>query len=160
MTPRAGLLRRRPTRSTGGQPLTPLELAAWQGMLRVSFRLRTELGRALQQAHGLSMANYDLLVRLAEQPDGQMRMAGLADAILQPRSSLTRMAGNLQHRGLIQRRPAPDDGRGALAALTKAGRRTFRAAQRTHLGGVRRHFHDQLSDDQLRQLAKAWTAVG
>ncbi|HEY6422671.1 MAG TPA: hypothetical protein VIY28_05350 [Pseudonocardiaceae bacterium] len=37
------------------------------------------------------MADYDVLVTLAEQPDRGMRMAELADTILQPRSSLTRL---------------------------------------------------------------------
>lgn len=128
-------------------------------MLRLSFRLRTELGRALQETHGLSIADYDLLVRLADQPDERLRMAELADAILQPRSSLTRIAASLERRGLIHRIPAPDDGRGALAALTDEGRTTFRAAQRTHLAGIRQRFHDRLTDDQLRQLADVWIAI-
>jgi DNA-binding MarR family transcriptional regulator len=147
------------TRSTEGEPLTELELGAWQGMLRTVVALRRELGEALSADHGLSMADYDLLVRLAEQPGGRMRMADLAKRILQPKSSLTRIASGLEGRGLIRREPSPDDRRGAEAVLTDAGRAAFHAAQRDHLGRVRERFLDQLDDDQLADLAEVWRAV-
>jgi DNA-binding MarR family transcriptional regulator len=127
--------------------------------LRVSVRLRRDLGQRLQDAHGLSMADYDLLVRLAEQPGRRMRMAELADAILQPRSSLTRIADDLQRRGLIRRQPSATDGRGFDAVLTPRGQTLFRKAQRTHLDGVRRRFLDVLDDEQLQQLADIWAAI-
>jgi DNA-binding MarR family transcriptional regulator len=144
------------SRSRRGQRLTDLELAAWQGMLRVSFRLRRELGEALEREHGLSMADYDVLVRLAERRDGAMRMAELADAALQPRSSLTRIVDGLVRRGLVRREPSPEDARGQRAILTTQGRSVFRRAQRTHLDNVRTAFLDDLETEQLRQLAGAW----
>ena len=148
------------TRSTDGKPLTELELGAWQGMLRAVVALRRELGDALTAEHGLSMADYDVLVRLAEQPGRRMRMADLAANILQPRSSLTRIASGLEARGLIRREPSPADGRGAEAVLTADGLAVFRAAQRGHLRRVRERFLDRLDDAQLAHLAEAWRAVG
>jgi DNA-binding MarR family transcriptional regulator len=146
-------------RSSHGEPLTRRELAAWRGMLRVSFRLRRDLGAQLTREHGLSTADYDVLVRLADDPARGMRMSDLADAVLQPRSSLTRIVSGLEARGLVRREPAPDDGRGARARLTRAGAAAFRRAQVTHLDGVRRVFLDRLTDAQLDQLAAAWAAI-
>jgi DNA-binding MarR family transcriptional regulator len=147
------------TRSGAGDELTDVELAAWRGMLRTTHRLRRELGDELTRRHGLSMADYDALVTLAEAPERGMRMAELAEAILQPRSSLTRLIDSLEHRGLVARAPTPDDARGARASLTVEGIGVFARAHRTHLGGIRDRFLDRLSDHQLDQLAQAWTAV-
>ena len=147
------------SRSQRDERLTAVELDAWRGMLRIAVWLRRELGQDLLTAHDLSMADYDFLVRLAEQPDRGMRMAELADAILQPPSSLTRIARGLEERGLIVRESAESDGRGTVARLTDAGESIFRQAQRTHLNGVRERFLAHLTDAQLDGLAEAWRAV-
>jgi DNA-binding MarR family transcriptional regulator len=105
------------------------------------------------------MADYDALVRLSEQPGRRMRMVDLAEAILQPRSSLTRIVDGLERRGLVRREPSPEDGRGAEAVMTAEGQSLFRAAQRTHLDGVRERFLHRLSDEQLAHLANAWAAI-
>jgi len=129
-------------------------------MLRTTIQLRRELGAALQREHDLSMAEYDVLLRLEEQPGGRLRMSDLADTVLQPRSSLTRIAIGLEGRGLIRRESMASDGRGAEAVLTEAGLAAFRAAQRKHLQRVRERFLDRLSDRQLAALGAAWDAVG
>lgn len=147
------------TRSRSGQRLTAAELAAWRGLLRIAVQLRRTLGQQLTETHALSMADYDVLVRLSEQPGQRMRMAELADTILQPRSSLTRLVSDLERRGLVHREPTPIDGRGSEAAMTDAGRALFREAQQTHLAGVRERFLDRLTDEQLSQLAAAWAAI-
>jgi DNA-binding MarR family transcriptional regulator len=139
--------------------LDEAELAAWRGMLRLTHRLRRDLGGELTRQYGLSMADYDVLLTLASQPDHSMRMAGLADAILQPRSTLTRLVSSLEERGLIRRDPAPGDRRGAAASLTTSGMRLFARAHRTHLAGIRRRFLDHLTHQQLEQLAGTWRTI-
>jgi DNA-binding MarR family transcriptional regulator len=147
------------TRSGSGKRLTSAELAAWRGMLRVSARLRRELDRRLDERHGIGIADYDALVALAEQPGRRMRMSDLATAILQPRSSVTRIVDGLEHRGLVAREPSHVDARGADAVLTDAGLALYRRAQRSHHDNVRALFLDRLSDAQLSHLASAWAAV-
>lgn len=149
------------TTSDAGPPeeLSPVELAAWRGMLRLTHRLRRSLGDELMRSHNLSMADYDALLTLASQPDRTMRMAELADAILQPRSSVTRIVSSLEDRGLLFREPTPNDGRGAVATLTTKGVRLFTRAHRTHLRGIRDRFLQHLTQQQLEQLADAWQAV-
>jgi DNA-binding MarR family transcriptional regulator len=129
-------------------------------MLRVTTRVRRELDERLQAEHGLTMAEYDALVLLADRPDRRMRMADLADQILQPRSSLTRIVDRLERNGLVRRDRPPEDGRGAHAVLTDFGADIFRAAQRSHHDNVRELFLDRLGDAQLRALARTWEALG
>jgi len=148
-----------PKRSRDGERLTPLELAAWRGVLRVQARMLRRLDATMQAEHDLGLAGYEILLRLSEQPDHRMRMAALADAIIRPRSTLTRVVTQLEERSLVRRDADEHDGRGASAVLTGSGLRTFRAAQQTNLAEVRTAFLDRLDDDALGALASAWAAV-
>jgi DNA-binding MarR family transcriptional regulator len=149
-----------PNRSGPGQPLADHELAAWRGLLRTSARLRRELGERMTRDTALTLADYDILLALAGAERHRMRMAELADVSLQPRSSLTRLVGDLERRGYVQRERTAEDGRGAEAVLTAEGRKTLRAAHRRHLDNVRELFLDDLSDRQLRELAAVWRRLG
>src|SRR4051794_3614666 len=117
-----------------GEKLSPRELDAWRGFLRVHATLIRELDDELMAAHSLPLVSYDVLVNLE---DGPMRMSDLADTVLLSRSGLTRLVDRLSAQGLIERRPCEDDGRGSLAALTPAGEARLAEARPTHLGGVR-----------------------
>lgn len=139
--------------------LTPVELGAWRGFLRVHAALLKELDAELQSAHGLPLSSYEVLLTLAGAEEGELRMSEIADSVLLSRSGLTRLVDRLERDGLIERRECPTDRRGANARLTDEGRRRFREAQATHLAGVRRSFLDHLSEDDLRNLAGAWDAV-
>lgn len=139
--------------------LEPLELAAWRGMLRVHSALIKELDGELQAEHGLPLSSYEVLLALSHADGGELRMSEIADSVLLSRSGLTRLVDRLEREGLLERRECASDRRGAYARITDAGRERFRAAQRTHLAGVRRMFLDVLSEDDLRRLAAAWEAV-
>jgi DNA-binding MarR family transcriptional regulator len=129
-------------------------------MLRVTTRIRRELDKRLQAEHGMTMAEYDALVPLIDRPDRRLRMADLADEILQPRSSLTRIVAGLEQRGLVRREPLAEDARGAYAVLTADGAEAFRAAQRSHHDNIRELFLSRLDDARLRALAFAWEDFG
>src|SRR5579884_2249867 len=83
--------------------LTPVELAAWRGMLRVHAAILRELDAELESAHGLPVTSYDVLVNLASAPEQRMRMRDLADAVLLSRSGVTRLVDRLERDGLIER---------------------------------------------------------
>ena len=68
--------------------LDQVELAAWAGFLRAHAELVRRLDDELQRAHRLPLTSYDVLVQLANAPDGRLRMAELADAIVLSRSGL------------------------------------------------------------------------
>ncbi len=64
--------------------------------------------------HDLVPSEFEVLMRLARSPGGQLRMNDLARQIGLSSSGLTRLADRLEGRGLIERRPCPEDGRGSL----------------------------------------------
>ena len=135
------------------------ELAAWRGMLRAHAGLVRELDAELTDRHGLPLTSYEVLLFLADSPDGRMRMSELADSVLLSRSGLTRLVDRLERDGLLERERCEEDARGYFAAITDRGRDVFAEARRTHLAGVRERFLSRFSRQDLRTLGELWEKV-
>lgn len=144
------------TRQAGGDLLEPDALAAWRGFLRVHSALTKALDAELVAAHGLSLSSYEVLLFLADSPEGHVRMSDLADSVLLSRSGLTRLVDRLERDGLVRRESCPSDLRGFNALITDEGRKLFAAARRTHLAGVRERFLERFTGEELRTLAGFW----
>jgi DNA-binding MarR family transcriptional regulator len=132
------------------------ELAAWRGMLRAHAELTRTLDAELAREHDLPLTSYEVLLFLADAPEGRMRMSELADSVLLSRSGLTRLVDRLERQGLLTRERCESDARGWFAQITPEGRRVFDAARETHLDGVRRLFLSRFSRDELRALGELW----
>ena len=83
---------------------------------------------ALSQELGLSPMQLHAL-RLIE-PDAELPMSSLAGLLFCDASNVTGIVDRLEARGLIERRPAPQDRRVKLLALTGEGMRVREAATR------------------------------
>jgi DNA-binding MarR family transcriptional regulator len=125
-------------------------------MLRAHAALTRELDAQLAREHKLPLSSYEVLLFLADAPEGRMRMAELADSVLLSRSGLTRLVDRLEREGLLKRKPCESDARGFFAEITPKGRRLFDAARRTHLDGVRTLFLSRFTRDELRALGALW----
>ncbi len=139
--------------------LDGVETRAWRSFLTASGRLLQRLDEELVAATGLALADYEVLAMLSHSPDGQMRMAALADCVLISPSGLTRRLDRLTQEGLVDRSVCPTDRRGVFAVLTAEGRRRLEAAAPVHVAGVRRYFLDGLDRRQLGVVARAMTSV-
>jgi DNA-binding MarR family transcriptional regulator len=145
--------------SANGIRLDRDELAAWRGMLRVHSDMTRVLDAELTHRHGLPLTSYEVLLFLADSPDGRMRMSELADSVLLSRSGLTRLVDRLERDGLLEREQCEEDARGYFAAITDRGRALFTEARRTHLAGVRERFLSRFSRDDLQTLGDLWEKV-
>jgi DNA-binding MarR family transcriptional regulator len=139
--------------------LDPREEAAWRGFLRVHAALIRELDAELHAAHDLPLSSYDVLLQLAEAPNGQLRMSELAGSVLISPSGLTRLVDRLEREGLVERHRCENDHRGYFAMLTGEGMARLREAAPTHLDGVRRLFLEHFSEAELRRLGGHWERV-
>lgn len=74
----------------------------------------------LASADGVGMAHLGILFMLCG--SDERRATDLADALGIGASALSRQIGTLQKRGLLRRRPDPDDGRASLLSVTPTGR--------------------------------------
>lgn len=131
----------------------------WRAFLVGSTLLMDTLDRELRQAHGLSMAEYEILVRLSETPDRTLRMAQIADSMQHSRSRVTHTVSRMEKAGLIQRCAAADDKRGVDARMTDEGWALLRAAAHTHVTGVRAHFVDVAEESDFAAMGRMMNAV-
>jgi DNA-binding MarR family transcriptional regulator len=138
--------------------LSAEEQQVWRALLCTEARLQERLDQELRSGHGLSMADYGVLVHLSEGPAEGMRMSELAQLLTLSRSGLTRRIDSLVRAGLVARRSCPFDGRGTMAQLTDAGRQRLEEAAPTHVTGVRRYLVDALGGD-LSGLASGLARV-
>lgn len=136
------------------------EMAAWQGFLEATSRVSRHLEQQLKDDAGLSHPQYEILVRLADAPEGEVRMTELAEELFTSKSGLTYQVGQLEKRGLVSRRSCPTDVRGVLAVLTRSGRETLRDAAPGHVAAVRASLIDVLDEEELSVLARALGRVG
>ena len=86
---------------------------------------------------GVSLTEYEILVRLSEREGRQMRMAQLADALAHSRSRVTHTVGRLEKAGLVTRNKSPEDGRGVVCHLTDRGFDLLARMAPHHVNGVR-----------------------
>mgnify|MGYP001603446627 CR=1 FL=1 len=135
------------------------EQQVWRQLLRVEARLHERLDRDLREAHGLTLAEYEVLVHLSEAGPYGLRMSDLADLLFLSRSGLTRRIDALVRAGLVTRRSCPQDGRGSMAQLTDGGVARMGEAAPTHVAGVRRYLIDVLGLGRLSSLASGLADV-
>lgn len=138
--------------------LDPRQDEIWRLLLVVQGRMLARLDEELRLGHGLSLADYDVLVALSESVGG-LRMTELAERVMLSPSGLTRRVDRLVARSLVDRRACPSDGRGSLAVLTAGGWQSLRRAAPTHVAGVRRYLVDPLTSEGIEQLAMGLQAV-
>ncbi|MEE2031173.1 MarR family winged helix-turn-helix transcriptional regulator [Rhodococcus chondri] len=139
--------------------LTADEQNAWRLYMDGTNRLMSVLNRNLQEQHGLSLAEYRILVMLSETADGSLRMSDLADGVLSSRSRLTHQIRRMEDDGMVVRSSCPDDGRGVLATVTDEGRRRLAEAAPTHVDDVRNNLIDLLGKTQVKALARIFGRI-
>jgi DNA-binding MarR family transcriptional regulator len=138
--------------------LTAAQQQAWRSYLVGSAHLMERLDRDLRSI-GLSLVEYEIMVRLSESPERTLRMAELADSVHHSRSRLTHTIARMEAVGLVERLSCPSDGRGVLARLTKEGYARLEDAAPFHVSGVRDGLVDRVSAEDFAAIGRAFTAV-
>ncbi len=131
---------------------------SWRALVLGTTLLFDRLDDDLRRHHNISLAEYEILVRLSER-GGQLRMAQLADAMAHSRSRITHTIKRMERSELVERCESPDDGRGVIAKLTDRGSLLLRNVAPTHVEGVRDHLVDLASDEDFRAVGRVFDAV-
>ena len=132
---------------------------AWRAFIGGQQLLLERLDRDLRQAHGISLSEYDVLVRLSEQPGQRMRMSLLADAMSHSRSRVTHTITRMEKMGLVERCAAQGDGRGVEAVTTEHGQRLLVQDAPTHVASVRANLIDICSPSDFAALGRVFDIV-
>jgi MarR family 2-MHQ and catechol resistance regulon transcriptional repressor len=106
----------------------------------------------LLAAHGLSGAEFEVLIRLARSPGRRLRMSDLAAQTTLSTSGTTRVVDRLERDALVERTTCPSDRRGFFAQLTAAGLERLTAVMPDHNALIARWFTGLLPPDRLERL--------
>lgn len=117
------------------------------------------LSHQLEQDSGLSLGEYEVLVRLSETPGWTLRMSELASGVAHSRSRMTHTVRRMEAAGLVERSACTEDARGVNCSMTQHGWQRLAAAAPGHAGAVRDYLVDVLSDAQLAALGTAMSTV-
>jgi DNA-binding MarR family transcriptional regulator len=138
--------------------LSASEMRAWRNFIESVSTMTAALESDLVP-FGLTMGDYEVLVRLSESEDLRLRMCDLANALQLSPSGLTRRLDGLVKTGLVQRVASPSDRRVMFAALTPAGHAKLVEAAPDHVASVRKRFLKGLSRDQVRAVGDIFEIV-
>jgi DNA-binding MarR family transcriptional regulator len=137
-------------------PFTPAEFGAWRGMLRVHTTVMRALDQRLQDAHGLGVDAYGLLITMVSQPGTPMTIGELGERRNLTPSGISRAVDKLATAGLVERTTNPADERSRLVRLTTQGLQQLREAQVTHHATVRELLLANLNDRDIKTLGEIW----
>lgn len=130
------------------------EQRLWRRWLRLNSELPGALHRELHADGGLSLSDFEVLVKLTETPGARVRVTDLARELAWERSRLSHHVTRMERRGLVRRSECHDDGRGAWVVLTEAGRSAIERAAPGHAKTVRRLIFDGLTSEELAVMTQ------
>lgn len=131
--------------------LTKQQQEYWRSFLSVLQLLPDVFSHDLKE-HGLSLSDYEILVRLSEAESRAIRMSELARLTLSTRSRLTHQVDRLEDHGLVTRYTCSQDKRGLWAQITDNGYALLVALAPIHVASVRKNLVDVLTDGELEHL--------
>jgi DNA-binding MarR family transcriptional regulator len=123
-------------------------------LLRAHAAVVRELSAELEAEHGLTINDYEVLLRLSHADGRMMRRVDLAAEVLLSPSGITRLLQGLERAGWVEKANCETDARVSYAKLTDAGTTKLRAAAKTHVAGIRRVFLDLFDEAERETLVE------
>ena len=134
--------------------LSSTSLDAWICLLRGHAAATRTLSAELVSDHGLTINDYEALLRLSRAENSSLKRVELAESLLLTPSGVTRMLDGLERVGYVEKGSCPTDARVTYAVLTDAGRRKLEEASESHIVAVRALFEERFDPDELATLAE------
>ncbi|MFC5187021.1 MarR family winged helix-turn-helix transcriptional regulator [Actinomadura harenae] len=111
----------------------------WRSLVTCYNTVACALDRALNDAHGLTMSEFETLDRLVEAGAEKRRVQEIAADMYLSQSALSRTIARLEKSGLVTRGMCESDRRGVFVTLTSEGRSRHAAAVVTHRAILAEH---------------------
>jgi DNA-binding MarR family transcriptional regulator len=133
---------------------------AFVTLLRAHGAVTRQLNARLVAEHGLTISDFEVLLRLARAPDRRMRRVDLAQEVLLTASGITRLLDGLERAGWVERDSCSSDRRVVYAVLTDEGLAKLREAASSHFGQVDALFGARFEEPELTELASLLARLG
>ena len=134
--------------------------AAWVSFLRGHAALTRALNTQLIADHGLTINDYEVLLRLSRAPEQRMKRIELAQSVVLTPSGITRLLDGLEAEGWVEKADCDSDARVTYAALTEMGQRKLHQAAESHLADIDRLFTGHFDEAELATLAELLGRLG
>src|SRR5882724_18051 len=118
------------------EPWDDPRITAFGMLLEAHAAVLTQVGHEFEEASGIPVTWFEVMLRLARSPEHRLRMAELAKQVGLSTSGLTRLVDRMEGAGYLRREACPTDRRGAHAVLTDEGVDLMREAVPTHLDSL------------------------
>jgi DNA-binding MarR family transcriptional regulator len=133
---------------------------SFTALIRAHASATRRLSAQLSADHGLTISDYEVLLRLARTPDRRMRRVDLAGQVLLTASGITRLLDGLERSGFVERAACASDRRVVYAVLTDTGLDKLRDATRSHVAQIDELFSERMDPDDLESLAGLLEKLG
>jgi DNA-binding MarR family transcriptional regulator len=133
---------------------------AFASLLRAHAAVTRRLSAQLTADHGLTISDFEVLLRLARAPDRRMRRVDLAQQVVLTASGVTRLLDGLERGGYVERDSCAGDRRVVYAVLTDAGLAKVAEASASHFAQVDEMFGARLEEAELDELASLLSRLG
>ena len=107
------------------------DVRVWLRLLSCSTIIEKRLRRRFVARYDTTLPRFDVLAALERQPDG-ITMGELSRGLLVSNGNVTALVRHLEGEGHVASRPAPDDRRSTIVALTPQGRAHFAELAAAH----------------------------
>jgi DNA-binding MarR family transcriptional regulator len=126
---------------------------AFGHLLEGSQRLLTEVETDLKNSRDITVSEAEVLIRLANSTDNQLRPKELAEQCVMSTSGCTRLLDRLEKQNLVRRKPHGTDRRGLVVELTDGGRELLESVLPDHLNSLETRLWSVLTKTELKQLS-------
>jgi DNA-binding MarR family transcriptional regulator len=130
----------------------PEEVSTWINLQQANRVIESALEARLQSSADLSLAEFELLMRLEVATDHPLQMSQIAAQLINSPSGTTRIADRLERAGLIERETPRENRRVVHIKLTGPGREVLGRADRAFREVLQEVFGSHLSEGEVATL--------
>ena len=133
---------------------------AFVALVRAHATVTRHLNAQLAADHGLTINDFEVLLRLSVAPDQRLRRVDLAAQVVLTPSGITRLLDGLERQGWVDRASCSEDRRVVYAVITDEGLAKLREARSTHVPQIEEHFARRLPREELGSLVALLGKLG
>jgi len=127
-----------------------VELRVWLRLITCHNLMDGAVRQKLHHDHDTTLPRFDVLAQLHRE-GAPLTMGELSRRLMVTNGNVTGLIDRLAREGLVERRPAPDDRRRQLVAMTDRGRAFFETMADDHKGWIA-DMTDDLNAGEMREL--------
>jgi len=128
-------------------------------LTEVDGKLRRTLGAELEEACGLPLVWFEVLIRTVRSEEGRLTMSEVAAQTVHTSGGTTRLIDRIEEAGYVRRASCPSDRRTTYVEVTPAGEAKLEEATEIQLGHLETHLTSKLTDAERKILLQALTKL-